>query len=79
MVRIIRTYMFPHIAFKKYNKKYKISIFCDGELFYGKDREALKQRLKKSINSGLGIKILSRNREQDDESHKSYCLKVELL
>ncbi len=50
--------------------KYKIVIFCDGELFHGKDWEVLKPRLEKSNNSDFWISKISRNRERDDEINK---------
>ena len=50
--------------------KYKISIFCDGEFFHGKDWEVLKPRLEKSNNSEFWIKKISRNLERDDEINK---------
>ena len=50
--------------------KYKIAIFCDGELFHGKDWEVLKPRLEKSNNSEFWISKISRNRERDDEVNK---------
>lgn len=50
--------------------KYKITIFCDGEFFHGKDWEVLKPRLEKNNNSGFWISKISRNRERDDEINK---------
>lgn len=50
--------------------KYKIAIFCDGELFHGKDCEAMKLRLKNSNNSEFWINKISRNRERDDAVNK---------
>ena len=50
--------------------KYKITIFCDGEFFHGKDWEVLKSRLERSNNSEFWINKISRNRERDDEVNK---------
>lgn len=49
---------------------YKITIFCDGEFFHGKDWEVLKPRLEKNNNSGFWISKISRNREREDEINK---------
>lgn len=50
--------------------KYRITIFCDGEFFHGKDWDVLKPRLEKSNNSEFWIKKISRNMERDDEIDK---------
>ena len=50
--------------------KYKIVIFCDGELFHGKDWEILKPRLEKSKNSEYWQKKITRNMERDEEVNK---------
>ena len=56
----------PDIVFTRY----KITIFCDGEFFHGKDWEVLRPKLEKSNNSQFWISKISRNRERDDEVNK---------
>ena len=51
--------------------KYKLAIFCDSELFHGKDWEVLKPRLEKGNNPEFWIKKITRNRERDDEINKT--------
>ena len=50
--------------------KYKVAIFCDGEVFHGKDWEILRPKLEKSNNSQYWIKKIARNMERDDEVNK---------
>lgn len=51
--------------------KYKIAIFCDGELFHGKDWEILKPRLAKGHNGEYWVKKIERNKNRDDEVNKA--------
>jgi DNA mismatch endonuclease (patch repair protein) len=48
--------------------KYKIAIFCDGELWHGKDWENKKQKIK--TNRDYWIKKIERNMERDIENEK---------
>ena len=50
--------------------KYKIAIFCDGEVFHGKDWEILKPRLEKGNSSEYWVSKISKNRKHDDEINK---------
>ncbi|MCI9487673.1 MAG: very short patch repair endonuclease [Lachnospiraceae bacterium] len=50
--------------------KYKIAIFCDGELFHGKDWEVLRPRLLKGNNADFWVKKIERNMERDRENDK---------
>ena len=50
--------------------KYKIAIFCDGELFHGKNWEILKPQLEKANNSEMWIEKISRNMKRDEETNK---------
>ena len=50
--------------------KYKIAIFCDGELFHGKNWEVLKPRLLKGNNPDFWVKKIERNMKRDDENDK---------
>ena len=50
--------------------KYKIAIFCDGELFHGKNWEILKPRLLKGNNPDFWVKKIERNMKRDDENDK---------
>lgn len=50
--------------------KYKIVIFCDGELFHGKDWEILRPKLLKGNNPEFWIKKIERNMERDRENDK---------
>lgn len=51
--------------------KYKIAIFCDGELFHGKDWAVLKPRLAKGNNGEYWVKKIERNKNRDDEVNKA--------
>ena len=50
--------------------KYKIVIFCDGELFHGKNWEVLKPKLLKGNNPDFWVKKIERNMKRDDENDK---------
>lgn len=51
--------------------KYKIAVFCDGELFHGKDWEVLRPRLLTGSNPEFWVKKIERNMERDRETdHK---------
>lgn len=50
--------------------KYKIVIFCDGELFHGKNWEILKPKLLKGNNPDFWVKKIERNMKRDDENDK---------
>ena len=50
--------------------KYRIAIFCDGELFHGKNWEILKPRLLKGTNPDFWVKKIERNMKRDDENDK---------
>lgn len=51
--------------------KYKIAIFCDGELFHGKDWEILKPKLAKGHNGEYWVNKIERNKNRDDEVNKA--------
>lgn len=51
--------------------KYKIAIFCDGELFHEKDWDELKEKLDKSNNGKFWIYKIERNMKRDDEVNKA--------
>jgi DNA mismatch endonuclease (patch repair protein) len=48
--------------------KYKIAVFCDGELWHGKDWENKKQRIK--TNRDYWIPKIERNMARDNENEK---------
>lgn len=50
--------------------KYKITVFCDGEFFHGKDWEDLKLVLLKSNNNNYWIKKIYGNIIRDEEVNK---------
>lgn len=50
--------------------QHKIAIFCDGELFHGKDWEILRPRLLQGSNPDFWIKKIERNMERDRENDK---------
>lgn len=50
--------------------KYKIVIFCDGELFHGKDWEILRPKLLSGNNPEFWINKIERNMERDRENDK---------
>lgn len=50
--------------------KYKIAIFCDGELFHGNNWEVLRPRLLKGNNPEFWVKKIERNMERDRENDK---------
>ena len=50
--------------------KYKIAIFCDGELFHGNNWEVLRPRLLKGNNPEFWVKTIERNMERDREDDK---------
>lgn len=50
--------------------KYKIAIFCDGELFHGNNWEILRPRLLKGNNPDYWVKKIERNMERDRENDK---------
>ena len=50
--------------------KYRIAIFCDGELFHGKNWEILKPRVLKGNNPDFWVKKIERNMKRDDENDK---------
>lgn len=50
--------------------KYKIAIFCDGELFHGKSWEILRPKLLKGNNPEYWVKKIERNMERDSENDK---------
>lgn len=50
--------------------KYKIAIFCDGELFHGNNWEVLRPRLLKGNNPDYWVKKIERNMERDRENDK---------
>ena len=51
--------------------KQRVAIFCDGELFHGKDYfEVLKPRLLSGNNSDYWINKIERNMERDIENEK---------
>jgi len=49
-------------------KKYKIAIFCDGELWHGKDWEKRKETIK--TNRNYWIPKIERNITRDNENEK---------
>lgn len=50
--------------------RHKIAIFCDGELFHGKDWEILRPRLLRGSNPDFWIKKIERNMERDKNNDK---------
>lgn len=50
--------------------KYRIAIFCDGELFHGKDWEVLRPRLAAGSNPDYWVGKIERNMERDQETDK---------
>lgn len=50
--------------------KYKIVIFCDGELFHGNNWEVLRPKLLKGNNPEFWVKKIERNMERDRENDK---------
>lgn len=50
--------------------KYKIAIFCDGELFHGKNWEVLRLKLLKGNNPEFWVKKIERNMDRDRENDK---------
>lgn len=50
--------------------KYKIVIFCDGELFHGNNWEVLRPKLLKGNNPEYWVKKIERNMERDRENDK---------
>ena len=50
--------------------KYKIVIFCDGELFHGKDWEILLPKLLSGNNPEFWVNKIERNMERDRENDK---------
>lgn len=50
--------------------KYKIAVFCDGELFHGKNWEVLRPRLEKGNNPEYWVKKIERNMQRDAENDK---------
>ena len=51
--------------------KYKIAIFCDGEVFHGKDWASQKLKVLKSNNSDYWISKIERNMERDRENEQA--------
>ncbi len=50
--------------------KYKIAIFCDGELWHGYNWEILKPQLQNGHNGDYWISKISKNMEHDDKVNK---------
>ena len=50
--------------------RYKIAIFCDGELFHGKDWEVLRPRLLSGSNPDYWVRKIERNMERDLETDR---------
>lgn len=50
--------------------KYKIAVFCDGELFHGKNWNNLKNKLLKGNNSQYWVKKIERNMNRDLRNEK---------
>lgn len=50
--------------------KYKIVIFCDGELFHGNNWEVLRPKLLKGNNPEYWVKKIERNMGRDRENDK---------
>lgn len=50
--------------------KYRIAIFCDSEIFHGKDQNELKQKIKAGKNSDCCV---SRLRETSNVTMKKIC------
>lgn len=47
--------------------KYRIAIFCDGEIWHGKDWDNLEKRLKKGKHGDYWVAKITRNMERDRE------------
>ncbi len=50
--------------------KYKIAVFCDGELFHGRNWEVLRPKLLQGNNPEYWISKVERNMERDSENDK---------
>lgn len=50
--------------------KYRIAIFCDGELFHGRNWEVLRPRLLRGSNPDYWVRKIERNMERDRENDK---------
>lgn len=50
--------------------KYKIAIFCDGELFHGKDWEIMRPKLQDGHNGDYWVDKISQNIRRDEEVNK---------
>lgn len=50
--------------------KYKIVIFCDGELFHGNNWQVLRPKLLKGNNPEYWVKKIERNMKRDRENDK---------
>lgn len=48
--------------------KYKIVIFCDGELFHGKNWQILKPKLLRGNNPDFWVSKIERNMQRDREN-----------
>ncbi len=48
--------------------KYKIVIFCDGELFHGKNWQILKPKLLRGNNPDFWVNKIERNMQRDREN-----------
>ena len=50
--------------------KYRIAIFCDGELFHGRNWEVLRPKLQSGNNPDYWVRKIERNIERDRENDK---------
>ena len=51
--------------------KYKIAVFCDGELWHGKDWDSLQERLQKGKRGNYWVQKIQRNMERDRENDQA--------
>lgn len=51
--------------------KYRIAIFCDGELFHGKNWEVMRPKLLKGNNPEYWVSKIERNMKRDWENDKT--------
>ena len=50
--------------------KYKIAVFCDGELFHGRDWENMRPKLQDGHNGDYWVGKISRNIRRDEDVNK---------
>ena len=51
--------------------KYRVAVFCDGELFHGKNWDVLKPKLQAGHNGAYWVGKIERNMQRDGEIDKA--------